>query len=246
MSQFREDFSGLGFLMASVKLEACRLWALITPIPRTKLVGFCFIGVGIALYGTWALWLITRTERPVNIPIPMTVGHIRTREFKLNMNAPYTIMVEVQKAIPFDTLNCLLGTSMAPTSTDLQDCSNVPSVVKASRELTSDGQVVAEGFSDDYRSGAWMNDSISRELGHFQSQRGRRYVLDVDVLADGSSLAPGNPRLKVEVHPDIYEGNIFWSFVLFLATAVLVLVGSILLIVSFIKNRPRRSIPAKS
>jgi hypothetical protein len=48
-----------------------------------------------------------------------------------------------------------------------------------------------------------MNDSISRELGHFQSQNGRKYVLDVNVLADGAALAPGNPRLKVEVHPEV-------------------------------------------
>ncbi len=184
---------GLGFLMASVKLQMCRLLASTMPIPRTKLVGFIFVGVGIVLYGTWALWLTTRTERPVNIPIPMTMGHLRTHEFKLNMNAPYTIMVEVQKIIPFDTLNCLLGTSMAPMSTDLRDCPNVPSVVKASWILTSDGRVVAQGSSDDYRSGAWMNDSISRELGHFQSERGRRYVLDVDVLADGSLWPRGIP-----------------------------------------------------
>jgi hypothetical protein len=216
------------------------------PLPRTKLVGFTFVTVGIAVYGIWALWLSTRTERPVNIPMPATIGHIRTREFKLNMNAPYTIMVEVQKTIPIDTLNCLLGTSMAPMSTDLQDCPNVPSVVKASWKLTSDGRVVAQGSSDDYRSGAWMNDSISRELGHFQSQRGRRYVLDVDVLADGTSLTPGNPRLKVEVHPEVYEGNIFRTIIIFLAMGVLILIGSILLIISFLKDRRMRSILPKS
>jgi hypothetical protein len=211
------------------------------PLSRTKLVGLIFVCVGIGVYGTWVLWLTTRTERPVNIPISMSIGHVRTREFKLNINAPYTIEVEVQKNIPFDTLNCLLGMTMAPRSTDLQECPDSPSVVKASWVLTSNGQVVAQGSSDDYRSGAWMNDSISRELGHFQSQSGRRYVLDVDVLADGSSLAPGNPRLKVEVHPEVYEGNIVWSYILFLAMGAVVLVGAIFLVVSFIKDRRGRS-----
>ncbi len=212
------------------------------PRSRIKLLGLIFLFVGIGVYGTWVLWLVTRTERPVNIPISMAIGHVRTPEFKLNMNAPYIIEVEVQKEkIPFDTLNCLLGMTMAPTSTDLQECPDRPSVVKASWVLTSNGQIVARGSSDDYRSGAWMNDSISRELGHFQSQSGRRYVLDVDVLADGSSLNPGNPRLKVGVHPEVYEGNIVWSAILFLAMGVLVLVGAILLVVSFIKNRRGRS-----
>ncbi len=211
------------------------------PLSRTKLVGLIFLCVGIGVYGSWVLWLATRTERPVNIPISMAVGHVRTREFKLNMSAPYTIEVEVQKKIPFDTLNCLLGMTMAPRSTALQECPDRPSVVKASWVLASDGHVVAHGSSDDYRSGAWANGSISRELGHFQGQSGRRYVLDVDVLADGSSLTPGNPRLKVEVHPEVYEGNMVWSAILFLAMGVMVLVGAILLVVSFIKNRRGRS-----
>ena len=43
------------------------------PLPRTKLVGFTFVTVGIAVYGIWALWFSTRTERPVNIPILMTI-----------------------------------------------------------------------------------------------------------------------------------------------------------------------------
>ncbi len=181
------------------------------PSSRTKTVGLACVGIGIAVYGIWALWLSSRTNHPVDVPISMVPGHVRTREFKTNLNAPFTIDIEVQKTIPFDTLNCLLGTSMGTMTTALQECPDRPSVVKASWVLTSDGRVVAQGSSDDYRSGAWMNDSISRELGHFQSQNGRKYVLDVNVLADGAALAPGNPRLKVEVHPEVYEGNAVWS-----------------------------------
>lgn len=206
-------------------------------LPGTKLAGVIFLCAGIGVYGGWVLWLTTRTERPVNIPISMAVGHVRTKVFKLNMSAPYTIDVEVQKKIPFDTLNCLLGMATAPASTALQDCPDRPSVVKVSWVLKSDGQIVAQGSSDDYRSGAWANDSISRELGHFQSQIGRRYVLEVDVLSDGSALAPGHPRLKVEVHPEVYEGHMVWTAVLFLAMAVLVFVGAIFLIISYIGNR---------
>jgi hypothetical protein len=210
------------------------------PLSRTKLVALIFVLVGIGIYGTWALWVTTRTERPVNIPMVMAIGHIRTREFKLNMNVPYSIGVEVQKEkIPFDTLNCLLGLSTALKSTELQECPDKPSVLKASWVLTSNGQAVAHGSSDDYRGGAWMNDSISRELGHFEGQSGRRYVLDVNVLADGSSLNSGNPRLKVQVYPGVYEGNIFNDIILLLVSAVLVLVGAALLIVSFVRNSSR-------
>jgi hypothetical protein len=199
---------------------------------------------GIALYGTWATWLATRTDRPVDVPMSMAVGHVRTREFKINLNALYIIDIEVQKTIPFDTLNCLLGTAMGPASTALQDCPDRPSVVKATWVLTSNGQTVARGSSDDHRYGAWMNSAISRELGHFQSQSGRRYVLDVDVLADGSPLAPGNPRLKVEVHPMFYEDVMVGGAIMFLTALVLALIGGILLVISFVKNRRMRNVIA--
>lgn len=142
------------------------------PLPRTSLAGLIFVAVGFALYGTWVAWIATRTDRPVDVPISMAIGHIRTREFKINLNAPFTIDIEVQKTIPFDTLNCLLGTAMAPTSTDLQECPDRPSVVKASWVLTSDGQALARGSTDEYRSGAWMNGSISRELDIFRAKPG--------------------------------------------------------------------------
>jgi hypothetical protein len=213
------------------------------PTPTWR-VGTAFLSVGIVLYLTWALWIVTRTERPVNMPISMAVGHFRTPEFKLNLNAPYRIEIEVQKTIPFDTLNCLLG--MARSSTELEECRNRPSVVNASWILTSGGRTVASGSSNDYRSGFWMNDSIARELGDFQSESGRKYVLEVDVLADGSALASGNPRLKVEVYPGYYETTMYQDLFVLLATGALALVGVVLLAISLIRNRRARVQTANS
>jgi hypothetical protein len=164
----------------------------------------------------------------------MAVGHLRTPEFKLNLNAPYSIEIEVQKTIPFDTLNCLLG--MAFTSRELEECRDRASVVNASWILTSGGKTVASGSSKDNRSGSWMNDSIARELGHFQSESGRRYVLEVNVLSDGSALASGNPQLKVEVYPGYYETTMYQSLFVLLATAAIALVGVVLLAISLINT----------
>lgn len=207
---------------------------------RTMLVGLIFVCVGLICYGAWALWLFTRINRPVNVPIAMTVGHVRTPVFKVNRAAFYDIEIEVQKTIPFETLNCLLGTAMAQRSTDLQECPDKPSVVKASWILSSDGKVVAQGSTDDLRSGAWGNNSISRELGFFKSQKGRPYVLDVDVLADGSPLAVGNPHLKVEVSPAVYEDEMVLGAMLFFLAAALILIGMIISGVAFGKTRRAR------
>lgn len=193
--------------------------------------------VGIALYACWILWVTTRTVVPLQMPISMIVGHVHSREFKVNLSESYLIEIEVEKKIPFDTLNCLLGMHMGPTSTEIGDCPNRPSVVKAAWSLTSQGQVVASGSSDDYRSGIWANDTISRELGHFQGGNGRRYTLDVNILADGSILAVGNPELVVEVVPDFNEGIMIWSTILFLGSALLVLIGVIVLVIAYSKDR---------
>jgi hypothetical protein len=195
---------------------------------KTGLAGFTLIFLGIGAYGTSVAWLKTRTMAPVNIPISMAIGHVRTREFKVNVNMPYTIDIEVQKTIPIQTLNCLLGTRVVGSSGTFEDCPDQPPVIRASWLLTSDGQTVAKGSSDDHRYGDWMKDSVSRELGNFQSQSGRRYVLDVNLLADGSALALGNPRLKVKADPDPFWAPPFLSFVLFGVMIVLVLIGSIL------------------
>lgn len=203
----------------------------------TKLAGLIFLALTVAVCAAWGSWLATRNEVPVSLPITMALGHIRTPEFKVNLDTTYLIEIEVQKRIPFDTLNCLLGLGMSNTSSELGECPDRPSVLKAYWKLTSKGQMVASGSSDDERLGGWGNDSISRELGSFQSQSGRRYVLDVDVLVDGSALAPGNPRLKVEVHPGVYEGDAVWSAILLLVVGVLALIGVILLVISFIQNR---------
>jgi hypothetical protein len=86
------------------------------PLSRTKLVGFAFVAGAIGLYGIWAIWLATRTDRPIDVPLSLAIGQIRTREFKVNLNAIYIIEIEVQKKIPFDTLNCLLGLGMSSAS----------------------------------------------------------------------------------------------------------------------------------
>jgi hypothetical protein len=213
-------------------------------LSRTSLVGLIFVFLGIALFGTWALWLDTRVTRPVYLPMSMTVGHFRTPGFKVNLNKLYTIEIEVEKKIPFDTLNCLLGTSTGPTSSDLKECDDKPSVVRASWVLLSDGHVVAQGTTDDQRRGAWGNNTIARELGDFQSQSGRRYVLDVNVLSDGSALAPGNPHLKIEVHPMFYEDVMVGGATQSLVALVLVLIGGILLVISFVKSPRARKVIA--
>jgi hypothetical protein len=169
------------------------------------------------------------------MPVSLSIGEMRTPEFKTNLKAIYMIQIEVMKKEPVDRLTCLLGLE----DTNSGKCNNTRSVVDASWILWSRGAVVARGSSSEDKSGAWMNTKIARQIGSFASEKGRQYILDVNVLADGSSLAVTNPRLKVGVHPSAYENNAFVGIRNMLVAAVLVLVGAILLVVSVLKERRR-------
>jgi hypothetical protein len=176
-----------------------------------------------------------RTANPVAIPISMAIGHVRTPEFKVNLSAIYNIEIEVQKTIPFDRLNCLLGMDLdepRPSSRPVGECPDQPSVVNASWVLMSDGTTVANGSTDGPRLGSWRQESITRQLGAFQGQSGRRYVVDVGVLADGSRLDPGNPRLNVEVDSEYSKAVMVGNAFVLLAMGIIVLIGFALLVVS--------------
>src|ERR1700693_5033534 len=71
-------------------------------------VGAGFILSALAAMSVWAIWSETRTWVPVDMPVSLAVGHIRTREFKINQNAFYEMEIEAERNIPFQTLNCLL------------------------------------------------------------------------------------------------------------------------------------------
>src|SRR5712692_6203125 len=104
-------------------------------ITRTGGIGVGVIVAGLALYGGRLLWSETRTWVPVSMPISLRGGHVRTREFKVNLKALYIVEIEVEKKIPYETLNCLLGIE----DINPDKCKNTASVVNVSWVLSSQG-----------------------------------------------------------------------------------------------------------
>jgi hypothetical protein len=153
---------------------------------------------------------------PVYIPVSLKPGHVRTQEFTVNLNKLYTISIEAKKRLPFDTLNCLLGVSADPGNVLGKTC-NEQEVIKANWVLTSNSKVVAKDTSESIPAWvSWSGTTAERQIGKFEGESGRRYVLDVEFLTDGSALAVTDPHLKVEVTNAFYEdvmwGSIYWVF----------------------------------
>ena len=210
-----------------------------TAIPILAKVGLGLILTGIAALCVSALWSETRTWVPVDVPLSLTVGHIRTREFKINQNALYEIAVDGERNIPYQTLNCLLGVEdIYP-----ERCKDTPSVIRASWVLTSNGAILAHGSSDEFKGGAWST-TVSRDIGSFRLEKGKQYVLDVDILTDGSLLQATHPRLKVGVHPEYYEGNMVMTLFVKAFAGILGVIGIALLLVGLLRKRRFREMLA--
>ena len=203
-------------------------------VSRLTWTGIGCLALAITTFGGWVLWLETRINRPVYVPVSVSVSHVHVPEFRINLSGLYEISIEAKKTIPFDTLNCLLGMSMPSEKCD------VPPVVRASWVLTSNGVVVAKGVSDTEKGGAWATDTIERQIGGFQGDRNRRYVLDVDFTADRSALAATDPHLAVEITSDFHEGNLWISYCLFSICSLVALVGLVLLGASAARMMYRR------
>ena len=202
-------------------------------IPTMAKVGMVPIAIALGIVAAWGVWSETRTWVPVTMPVTMQIGHIRTPEFQVKLNALYLIEFEVERMIPAETLDCLMGLDDDPKS-----CKEIPSVVRASWTLRSGGSVVARGSTDgDESRGGWSTgNTVERDIGSFRGEKGHRYVLDVDILSDGTSLAAGHPRLKAGLHPEYYERSMLTDLFVTLAAIAFALMGVVLMVVGFLRR----------
>jgi biopolymer transport protein ExbD len=150
-------------------------------------------------------WFATRTFVPLDIPITLSRGHIKTNDFYINLKE--RCLVEVNVDYPF---------------TYKPDCPiyGPESVIKTHLTLSRDGQVLESIEGLHY---FFIADFEAREKGG--------YRLDIDVLSDASCLNAGRPRLVVRTWPgfyaDLYEAVGWFSLVPILGG--LGLLGSIML-----------------
>jgi hypothetical protein len=201
----------------------------------TVRIGMALMLLGIVTLACWSAWFRTRTWCPVDIPISLAQGtHFTTGEFSLNLNGQYDIEIDAKGKIPLDTLGCLLGNGMKSTCP-------IPPVVRLNWAVSHDG-IIIRGKSDDFQgSGSNLEfyGEAYRTVGYFNGQKGQRYKVDVDVLADGLSLAPAQPHLRISVFDTSFESSLVVGGLLRLTCVVLMIVGLILLVSSFIAQRRR-------
>lgn len=208
--------------------------------------GLTLFLVGAIIQAIGQLWVSTRHWVPLDIPITLSPGEVISKEFKINSSALYFIQVVAQKNLPFDTLNCLLGTYGNPLrlygiwgSSAGHTCEEPP-VIEATWTLSNRGHVIANDTSNTFIPEGWTDLYISKGLGSFQGEYGRSYKLEVHFLKDGRRLAGCNPHLVVEVSGEWMKGIQLMRAASILLTAVLWLIGITLLLISFVRRFRKR------
>jgi biopolymer transport protein ExbD len=149
----------------------------------TARVGILALCVGIVVFVSVYYWVNTRILFPLDLPVTLGPGHIRTANFKVNVEA----YLSVQIVFPYGSAGCGEHGGLR------------------TRRLTSvGGQAVSAPTNGEITEGSY--------LGTFLSKPGR-YNLDIEVLSETRYLDFCAPRLQIEAsYYDFNEWDNVQSF----------------------------------
>ena len=195
--------------------------------------GLALIVLGVIPYGSMWLWVgrQQQTWQPLSSPISLHKGQRISPEFETRASIGYQLLVEMDRSLPFQRMECLLG--LAGWDSE-KTCVGVSEIDNIRWTVRSGNVVIATGSSRDRRAGTY-SDTISKIIGPFEAEKGRRYTVLLDVLEDASELDRTNPRLVIQTFPGYWEGTIIlWQLT---AYAGVVVGGAVLLLLLFVVVR---------
>jgi hypothetical protein len=189
--------------------------------PRLLSVGVLMLLMGSAL----SLFIFIGTEMmnavPLEVPLVLSAGSLRTPEFRTYLSLPYTV------EIAFDTthfsgndLDCLIGVNIQ----SVEPCSNEPQILRVKWQLQNDSRTQRMSL---YGAGYSFH-KVELYVGRFDSTVGGKYKLRVDVLQDATRLASARPRLRVVPFLDPYEGELLLGGLAIYVGVAAALCGAIL------------------
>jgi hypothetical protein len=192
--------------------------------------------LGVALSVSIYIWSQAMNAVPLDIPMSLSVGHIRTPDFRTSVNIPYDIDIAFDSGIPLDELNCLTGMNLE----SVEPCTGQSSVLNVNWTLMSDGKNVASGSSTETVRAGYSYHKTARHIGSFRAENGRTYRLDLDVLQDAVRLGRANPRLQVEPFLNRYEGRLILAGIGFCLGILGAVVGVAMILISGIREKRLR------
>jgi hypothetical protein len=140
----------------------------------------------------------------IYMPISLAEGRIRTAEFPVVKRSQwYDVMLQVEKPLPLRRMKCMVGVMSGPLE-EKEDCEGRDPAVRADWTVWEGGQIVHWGSIPDYGAGIFTKDNIFKQIGSFPLEAGKKYVVQVHFIKDGSALNVANPHLIVIPHKDMW------------------------------------------
>jgi biopolymer transport protein ExbD len=140
------------------------------PVRMTAGIGITLILLGIGLPAGYQRWMDTRTFIPLDQPVSLSPGRIKTADFSVNLRGWYEIGVDLDNGFGYRP-GCGFG--------------GLDPLLKTRSIVYKNGNAV------EHINGA------DRFLGHFYAEKSTRYSLDIEVLTEASCLNGGHPRIFV-------------------------------------------------
>jgi hypothetical protein len=142
----------------------------------------------LALWGGFEWWAATRKLVPLDLPVSLSRGHIRTEPFSINLRSGYNLVFALAQAAALYNLECQNG----------EQCHKSLAMLQTHWVLSSDGKEVASGAAEGTNATSGDQAVLSWPIGLFGSSS-RQFRIDADILSDTGALNQGDPRLVVQV-----------------------------------------------
>lgn len=141
----------------------------------------------------------SRKEHPyrysvVDMPVSLTVGTVRTPEFS-PVTHWYWIMLQAEKPLPFEKMRCMMG--VTTNLLDSKDCNIDDPLLRADWAVWNEGHLVSSGSSTTKADAKYTNKYIFKFFGNFPAEAGKKYVVEVKFIKDGTQLNVAKPHLIV-------------------------------------------------
>src|SRR5215475_8590571 len=160
-------------------------------VPWKVWIGIGLILIGVTIFGGWRWWMSTRTWVPLEIPISLAKGHVRSPEFKINVDGGFWVWVEVEAQAEDAALWCWIG-----YESEYCQKNNVHEM-RASWTLSESGRILAQGDANRYRGVFYPFPYRARGIGSFEARAGGHYVVNVDIPEDFSRFDALHPKLAI-------------------------------------------------
>jgi hypothetical protein len=204
-------------------------------LTRVAKSGLVLIVFGLLIFAGIAIWLETIRTTIVDLPLPLH-GQSARPEFTVDFDGLYTFWIQFEGHADPAIADCLLGRPFRELSHD-SVCKNVPPRLEFSWKLSCDGQNVAKGSSAADGSDVKTASGLMADIVSFRAQKGRRYILDVELHEDGSVVPILPPRMLVGLDPFNREDLIWTSEAADCLGLLLCLIGLTMFLISVLRTK---------